>query len=222
NRIASQQQFVERVETRLNSLNVLTGEVDRKLEEQIGRRAEVEALRSQIDGVAIEVTDARQKLEGVTAIQAKLLPLTTQLSMLKSQIEKVHARFIAAQQEEATLADQEKRLAEMLVASRHATGEAGERLKQVQGLADEVARSAAIKDELLQELARVQGRQRDVGAQLDAAEDQLKRLEAAAKALEQRRSQLTFTEKRVAAFEARAAELVQLTEEIDAKIAVLA
>ena len=53
NRIASQQQFVERVEARLNSLNVLTGDVDRKLDEQIGRRAEVEALRSQIDGVAI-------------------------------------------------------------------------------------------------------------------------------------------------------------------------
>ena len=63
-RIASQQQFVERVEARLNSLNVLTGEVDRKLDEQIARRGEVEALRSQIDGVAIEVTDARQKLEG--------------------------------------------------------------------------------------------------------------------------------------------------------------
>ena len=51
------------------------------------------------------------------------------------------------------------------------------------------------------------------------SEDQLKRLEAASKALEQRRTQLAFSEKRIAAFEARAAELAQLTEEIDAKIA---
>ena len=108
--------------------------------------------------------------------------------MLKSQIEKVHARFVAAQQEEATLADQEKRLAEMLAASRNASGEAAERLKQVQGLAEEVGRSAVIKDELLQELARVQRRQRDVATQLEASEDQLKRLEAASKALEQRRT----------------------------------
>ena len=50
---------------------------------------------------------------------------TTQLSMLESQIEKAHARFVAAQQEEATLAEQEKRLAEMLAASRAAAGEAG-------------------------------------------------------------------------------------------------
>ena len=62
------------------------------------------------------MTDAQQKLEAVSAIQDKLLPLTAQLSTLKSQIEKAHARFVAAQQEEAALADQEKRLAEMLVA----------------------------------------------------------------------------------------------------------
>ena len=109
-RIAAQQQFVERVEARLNTLNALTSEVDRKLDEQITRRAEAEALRNQIDGVGIQVTDARQKLESVSAIQNKLLPLSGQLSTLKSQIEKTHARFIAAQKEDAELADQEKRL----------------------------------------------------------------------------------------------------------------
>jgi chromosome segregation ATPase len=92
----------------------------------------------------------------------------------------------------------------------------------VQGLAEEVGRSAAVKDELLQELTRVQARQRDVTAQLEGAEEQLKRLEAASKALDQRRTQLVFSEKRIAAFEARAAELAQLTEDIDAKIAALA
>jgi len=52
-------------------------------------------------------------------------------------------------------------------------------------------------------------------------EPQLKRLEAASKQLEQRRTQLAFSEKRIAAFEARAGELAQLTDEIDAKIAVV-
>src|SRR5262249_39110894 len=61
NRIASQQQFVERVEGRLNALNVLTGEVDKKLDDQIARRGEVDGLKSQIDGVSLDVTDARQK-----------------------------------------------------------------------------------------------------------------------------------------------------------------
>lgn len=221
-RIATQQQFVERIEARLNNLNVLTSDVDRKLDEQLARRGEVDALRGQIEGVAIHVTDARQKLESVTALQGKLLPLTTQLSTLKSQIEKVHGRFVAAQQEETVLADQEKRLAEMLAATRGAAAEASERQKQVEGLAEEVGRSTVVKDELLQELARVQARQRDVTAQLDASEDQLKRLEAAAKQLDQRRSQLAFTEKRIAAFEARGVEIGQMTEDIETKIAALA
>src|SRR5262249_37318975 len=215
NRIASQQAFVERVESRLNALTLLTGEVDRKLDEQIGRRAEVEGLKSQIDGVGIDVADARQKLEGVSELQKQLLPLTSQLSALKNEMEKAHARFVAAQQDEATLAEQEKRLAGMLAASRGHADEATERQKQAQGLAEEIGRSAVIKDELVQELARVQGRQRDVSAQLDAAEDQLKRLEAASKALEQRRTQLAFTEKRITTFEAQATELAQMTDEID-------
>ena len=210
NRIASQQQFVERVESRLNTLNVLTGEVDRKLDDQIARRGEVDVLKVQIDGVAIDVIDARQKLESVGALQKQLLPLTSQLSMLENQIEKVHGRFVEAQQEEATLAEQERRLGEMLAASRTYAGEAAEREKAVQGLADQVSRSSVIKDELLQELARVQGRQRDVSGQLDAAEDQLKRLETASKALAQRRSELAFSEKKITAFEARATELAQL------------
>ena len=41
--------------------------------------AKLEALRSQMDGVAIQVSDARQKLEDVSAVQQQLLPLTTQL-----------------------------------------------------------------------------------------------------------------------------------------------
>jgi DNA repair exonuclease SbcCD ATPase subunit len=51
---------------------------------------DVEALRSRVDEVAVQVTDARRKLEGVSAIQARLLPLTAQLTSLKSQIEKGH------------------------------------------------------------------------------------------------------------------------------------
>ena len=107
----------------------------------------------------------------------------------------------------------------MLAASRSAASEAGERLEQVQGLAEEVSRAARVKDELLQELAHVQTRQREVAAQLDASQDQLKQLETTARAIDQRRSDFAFTEKRIAAFEARGAELARMTEDVDARIA---
>jgi DNA repair exonuclease SbcCD ATPase subunit len=49
---------------------------------------DAESLRSRVEAITVQVTDARRKLEGVSAIQARLLPLTAQLTSLKSQIEK--------------------------------------------------------------------------------------------------------------------------------------
>src|SRR5215471_17016439 len=194
--ITSKLAIVDEGTQKAANLVSIADDLDRQMT-RITSRGEIEALKSQVEGVGIDVTDARQKLEGVNALQKQLLPLTSQLASLKSEIEKVHARFVGAQQEEAALAEQEKRLAEMLAASRGHAAEAAERQKQTQGLAEEVARSAVVKDELLQELARVQGRQRDVSAQLDASEDQLKRLEAASKALDLCLTQAASTEKRI-------------------------
>ena len=101
-RLATQQQFVERVEARLNTLDTLATDVDGKLESQIARAAQIEALRSQIDGVSIQVADAQHKLEAVSDIQDKLLPMENSSPRSRARIEKAHTRFAAAQQEEAS------------------------------------------------------------------------------------------------------------------------
>lgn len=217
-RLAGQQQFVERIEARLNILNVLTGDVDRKLEEQIARRGEVEALKSLCDGIAIQVSDAQQKLEGVNNLQNKLLPLTAQHALLKGQVDKLQERVQAIQRDEAELAEQEKRLTTMLASSRTLADEVGEKQTQVHGLAGQLAGSAKIKDELLEELSRVQARQRDVSTEMKGAEDHLRRVEAAVKQLDQRRSQIAFADKKISTFEARLSDLAQMAEDTDKKI----
>ena len=129
-RVAGHQQFVEKVDARLNTLNTLSGDVDRKIEEQLlGRRADVEALKSLCDGLSLQVTDAQQKLSAVAALQHKVLPLTAQISTLKGQIDKVRAAFKEARQDETAIAAQEKRLAELVDASRVAAG-GGQRAAQ--------------------------------------------------------------------------------------------
>ena len=65
-RLSTQGQFIERIEGRLNDLNVLSGEVNRKVREQLVRRTEIDALKSQCDGLGIQVTDTQQKLDVVT------------------------------------------------------------------------------------------------------------------------------------------------------------
>jgi len=217
-RLASQEEFVERVAGRLDALTATTVEVDQKLEQQIMRRAELDALRSQADGVAIQVADARQKLEAVSAIQQQLLPLTTQLSGLTEQIETAHARFLAAQKDEALLGEQERRLSILDEQARLTSSEVAARLSEVQALSNELQRSVSVKNELVEELAGVQSRQNDVAMHLDAADGQLKRLETAAKDLDKRGSQLAVAEKRIGAFETRLGDLCQMADDIEATL----
>ena len=95
-------------------------------------------------------------------------------------------------------------------------------VKQVNALNEELARAAAIKDELIAELARVQARQRDAAARVEATEDQLKRAATMYKSLEQRRPQLAFSEKKLSGVESKMAELEQTSADIDLKMKALA
>ena len=113
-RIAGHQQLVEQVEARLNTLNTLSTDVDSQMQEQLGRRADVESLKSLCDGLAVQVADARQQVDGISATQQKMLPLTTQVVELKHQVDKTQAAFREIKRDDASITAQEKRLAELV------------------------------------------------------------------------------------------------------------
>ena len=215
--IASHQQLVEKMDTRLNSLNALSISVDKRFEELITRRNDVESLKNVCDGLGLQVTTVHQKLDAVSALQHKLLPLTTQVAILKTQIDKVQTVLKKARRDNAELASQEKRLSELVDGSRSVATSVEERLKQVQGLTEELSRGTGVKDELVQELGRIHGRQRDVAAHVQASEEQLKRVDAQLKQLGQRHSKLAFAEKKLATFEGRLGDLKSLSDDVDRK-----
>ena len=216
--VAGYQEYVGRIESRLNVLDDLGKNIDVRLKSQIARRGEVDTLKSQCDGLSLHVTDIQQKLDGVAALQHKLLPITTQLTSLKGQLTKTQTLFKDTRKSEEEVREQERRLNDLLTATRTVASDVDERLKQVQSASDELTRSATVKDEVIEELGRVQYRQRDVTAQLQASDDQLKRLESTTKLLERRRSQLAFGEKKISAFETRLSELRQMAEDVERKI----
>ncbi|MCX6538867.1 MAG: hypothetical protein NT151_08035 [Acidobacteria bacterium] len=217
-RVANTYKFVEKVEQRVNALYALAGDVDTKLADQLNRRAEIDSLKSICDNVGVQVTDVQQKLEAVAAVQKALVPLRLEISAIKSQIEKAHARFKEAQKEDAVLAEQERRLTELLTANRDASTEVAASLTQVQGLTEELRRATQTKDELIEELTRVQVRQRDVAAQATASDYQSRRLEGVLRQLEQRRSQLAFMERTISGFEEKLNAVKQLSEDLDRTI----
>ena len=221
-RVGARLQFIEKLESRVNNLHVLTQDNDRKLAEQLARRNEVESLKSLCDTLGTQVVDVQQKLDGVSALQTKLIPLTTQVGSLVNSLEKSQALAQSVKQEEAVIHDQTARLTELVEQGRNLAAETAERLKQVQSVSDDLTRAAGIKEELLTELARVQARQRDAVTQTEAAEDQLKRAETMVKQLEQRRTQLAFSEKKIVTFEQRLADLVRATESVEQKLKAIA
>ncbi|HEV8346927.1 MAG TPA: hypothetical protein VGQ16_10155 [Vicinamibacterales bacterium] len=221
-RVSARVPFVEQLEGRLNGLNALSADVDQKLEDQLARRTELETLKTGCDGVIAQMVDAQHKLEAVRALQNTLVPLVADVTELKAQITAAEGRLNSVQFTEAAVIDQEKRYAELVAASKAVATEVGERTRQMQGLAEELARSAKVKDELLVELDRVQGRQRDTVSQIHASEDQLARAEQMFKQLEARRSQVAFGEKKLAAVESRLAEIKQLSTELDKSLAAIA
>ena len=221
-RVGSRLQFIEKLESRVNNLHVLTSDNDRKLTEQLARRNEVESLKSLCDTLGTQVVDVQQKLDGVAALQTRLVPLTTEVATLAQSLEKSQLLAASVKQDEMVIHDQTARLTELVEQGKSLAAETGERLKQVQKVSDDLGRAAGIKEELLTELARVQGRQRDAMTQTEAAEDQLKRAETMVKQLEQRRTQLAFSEKKIAVFEQRLTDLTRATEGVEQKLKAIA
>jgi chromosome segregation ATPase len=201
---------------------VVTSDVERKLAEQLERRAEVESLKSLCDTLATQVVDAQQKLDGVAALQARLLPVTSQVSTLLQTLEKSQQLVQAVKLDEAVVHEQQARFAELVERGKALSAETGERLKQVQAVSDDLDRATALKEDILAELARVEARQRDAILQSDVAEDQLQRTESAVQQLEQRGTQLLHTERKIDAFEGRLSDLDRGAETVEHKIRALA
>src|SRR5262249_40841883 len=172
-RVSARVPFVEKFETRLDGLNALSAEVDRKLTEQLARRTELETLRAQCDGLAEQMVDAQSKLESVRQLQQRLVPLVAELNHLRTEVGGASERINTVKLDEAAVLEQEKRLTELTSAGRAIAADVAERVRQMQALSEELARSTAIKDEMLAELDRVQSRQRDTVGQIQASEDQL-------------------------------------------------
>ena len=63
----------------------LSADVDRKLEEQLARRAELDTLKAACDGLAAQMVDAQHKLEAVRTLQTSLVPLVAEVNKLQGR-----------------------------------------------------------------------------------------------------------------------------------------
>ena len=214
-RLEARTSLVEKVEERLNGLNTLSAEIDRRLEQQLERRTDFDILKTTSDGVVAQIADAHHKLDALQALQARFLPLVEQVRTLNVDIDSTRARLEEMVPTGAAVAEQQRRFAELAETSRILETELAERMHSMQALAEDLARSDNLKDTLLSELDVLQSRQRDTVGQIEACEDRLAMAKRTFKQLEKRRVQIAIGEKKLAAVEARLANIKQVSDELD-------
>ena len=214
-RVEARGSMVDTIEARLNGLYTLSTEIDHRLEQQLERRSDVDRLKTASDGVLAQIVDAQHKLDALSALQTRFLPLVEQVRTLKIDIDSTRSRLEEIEPDGTAVAEQEKRFAELFATSRLLGIELSERAQHMQALAEELTRSVNVKDVLLGELDRVQSRQSDTVGQIEACGDQLARAERMFKQLEERRVQITIGERKLVAVEARLAEIAQVSDELD-------
>ncbi len=214
-RLEARASLVTNIEARLNGLNTLSSEVDRRLAQQLEARTDFEILKNTSDGIVLQISDAHHKLEALTALQAKFLPLVEQVRVLKIDIDSTRAGLVEMKPDDAAIAEQERRFAELVATSHRLETELAERQQNVNALADDLARSENARKTMTSALEEVQSRQRDTVDHIAACDEQLARAESVFKQLDERASQFVMAEKKLMAVEARLAEIRRVGEELD-------
>ena len=69
-RLDARASLVETIEGRLNGLNALSSAIDRRLEQQLERRTDLDKLKVASDGIATQIADAQQKVDALVATTA--------------------------------------------------------------------------------------------------------------------------------------------------------
>ena len=214
-RLEARASVVEKIETRLNGLNTLSTEIDRRLEQQLALRHEFDKLQTASEGVMSQIVDAQHKLEALNAMQARFVPLVEQVRALKTDIDATQSRLGEIQPDNAVVAEQEARFAQLVATSRVLGTELAERAHSLQALADQLSRSDNLKTSLLSELEQVESRHRDTVVQIEDCLDQLALVEKTFKQLEERRVEITIGEQKLLAIEARLADIRQVSDELE-------
>jgi chromosome segregation ATPase len=216
--VGARMQFIERVEERANALNALSVDVDRRMQDQLTRRAELECVKVQCDGVSSSILDAEQKLGAVSSSQTKVLQLAAELARLEDGVANALSRMKQLERDEASVRDTERRLQQFVDTDQLIARQTEDRLQQLQKLNEELDRAATVKNELVQELSTVRADQRETLAQVEASAEQLTRVEAAMRQLDERRAQFASGEQAIADVGRRIDHLAELAADARSQV----
>jgi DNA repair exonuclease SbcCD ATPase subunit len=86
-RVEARLDFIGRLEQRLEDVQAVVGDVERRLGEQLARRGEIESLKNLCDLLVAQMVELHERSEAAAAAQQRLLPLADQVASLVQAID---------------------------------------------------------------------------------------------------------------------------------------
>ena len=206
------------MESRLNRLSELSQAVDERLDGQLARQSELEAMRSSQDGLSSEVEDLKKLVTSLREDES--LPRMEQRTVeLESRIEAAHEKLEAFELTEQVVQEREKRAQEL-----------GDRSSTTWRTCSGRTASASVwsltsierlnegRSEWLQQVHDIGEEQKSLKAQSHATIEQLDQFRVLTDALDDKQRQLSESERRIEHYEDRLDKLEGLLGSVNGKI----
>ena len=160
------------MESRLNRLSELSQAVDERLDGQLARQSELEAMRSSQDGLSSEVEDLKKLVTSLREDES--LPRMEQRTVeLESRIEAAHEKLEAFELTEQVVQEREKRAQELGDRLDDMTNMLGQNSERVGVVTHELERLNEGRSEWLQQVHDIGEEQKSLKAQSHATIEQL-------------------------------------------------
>jgi len=215
--LAPRIEFVTGVEARLNRLSELSQQIDQRLAAQLSRQQELEAMRSEQDGLGLQLADLQQ-LAATLRSDHTIPDMESRLAELERRHTDLGQRLVRVETLETSLAAAEARSAdlgqEIAAMAERITRERG----ALDRVSEEVGRLTAQREQWRRELNETEGRQREVRESAAAIAARLQDLDAAEERLAARHGELQSSEERIERYGARVGSLDARLEELDRKL----
>ncbi len=209
--------FVSSVESRLNRLSELSQAVDERLDGQLARQSELEAMRGSQDGLSSEVEDLKKLVTSLREDES--LPRMEQRTVeLESRIEAAHEKLEAFELTEQVVQEREKRAQELGDRLDDMTNMLGQNSERVGVVTHELERLNEGRSEWLQQVHDIGEEQKSLKAQSHATIEQLDQFRVLTDALDDKQRQLSESERRIEHYEDRLDKLEGLLGSVNGKI----
>ncbi|TDI35766.1 MAG: hypothetical protein E2P02_27305 [Acidobacteria bacterium] len=210
-------EFVSSVESRLNRLGELSRAVDERLEGQLARQSELEAMRNSQDGLSSEVEDLKKLVSSLREDES--LPRMEQRTIeLESRIETSHEKLQAFELTEKAMQERARRAQELGYRLDGMTDTLEQNSERVSVVTQELENLNEGRREWLHEVHRIGEEQKSLSTQSNATIEQLDKIRVLTDALDDKQRQLSESERRIEHYEDRLDTLEGLLGNVNGKI----